>query len=283
MKKTLLAGFLIYLTLFCATAVAAEKIYSFKDFSDIQFSIPGGTLFLSQSDEYQIVVMGTEDQIEDIVIEKNGTALSIEQEWSFLGIGSVDLNGVEIRIAVPILEAVATSSAGNIRGLTPFSNSEMIKIHTSSAGDISLSVQAGTIEATCSSAGSIKLNGKVASLLLESTSSGDIEFSGEVTESLRATTSSAGSINCKLDSNTTIPESRLKISSMGNITVTGKGNRVIADSSSSGDLLLKDFQCSDMTVNLTSSGSAFINVTGNLDMRTSSSGRIVSRGIPRIN
>ena len=282
MKKKQIAGVLFYITIFCMTAFTAEKRYSVEGFSEIHYSIPG-TLYLTQSNQFQIIVKGTREQIEDMVIEKNGNVLSIEQEWSLFGIGSASLEGVEVRIELPSLEAVTTSSSGSIQGLTTFSNSNTIKIAAGSSGNISLSVQADTIEANSSSSGSVQLKGNVAVLVLETTSSGEIGFSGEVTESLQASASSIGKITCELDTNTVVPESRLNIGSLGDITVTGKGDRVVAESSSGGDLLLKEFQCNDMKVNLSSAGSAFINVIGYLDMNTSSSGRIVNHGSPQMN
>lgn len=282
MKQSLIAGVLIYISILCLPALAVEKRFSFTDFSEIQYSIPG-TLYLSQSDEYKIVVKGTEEQIEDIVIQKNGNALVIREEWSLYGIGSTAQKGVKIRVYLPKLEAVTASSSGSIKGLTSFTTSEKITVTTSSSGDIHLSAQVGAIEAVCSSSGSIRLRGKVASLVLETKSKGNIGFSGEVSEYLQATSSSMGKISCALNSDVVVPESRLEINSMGNISVTGRGNHVVAGSSSAGDLLLKDFQCREMTIDLTSSGSAFINVTGDLKLNTSSSGKIVNHGSPRIN
>ena len=136
---------------------------------------------------------------------------------------------------------------------------------------------------TCTSSGSIRLEGKVALLKLKTSSRGDIEFSGEITENLQAATSSFGKIRCESSPAFVVPESRLKISSFGDIILIGKGNRVEVKSSSAGNFMLGDFQCKAMKVDLTSSGNAYVDVTGYLEMKTSSTGRIVNKGLPRVN
>jgi Putative auto-transporter adhesin, head GIN domain len=282
MKKIITSVILIYLCLLCVPSFAEEKSYSFKDFTEIEFST-AGSLYLTQSDQYRVVLEGAKEQIEDIVIQQNGNLLVIKQEWSLFGLGDVDLNGITVRIDVPKLEAITASNSGSIHGQTRFANLEGLKIVTSSSGDISLSAKAESVEVISSSSGSIRLDGTITSLSLETGSSGNIAFSGVITEKLSATTTSMGKIRCDLISNTIVPESRLKISSMGNIIVSGMGKHVEASSSSAGNFLLKDFQCEEMKIDLTSSGNAVVNVTGTLDMNTSSSGRIKNQGSPLMN
>ncbi len=280
--RIIISVVVMYLCLLCMPSFAEEKSYSFIDFTEIQFST-AGSLYLYQSDQYRIVLEGTREQIENVVIQQNGNLLIIKQEWSLFGLGDVDLNGIIVRVDVPRLEAITASSSGSIHGKTRFANLEGLKIVTSSSGDISLSAEVESVEAVSSSSGSIRLVGKVASLVLETSSSGNIAFSGEITKKLNATTTSMGTIRCDLISNTIVPESRLKISSMGDIIVSGVGKWVEASSSSAGKLLLGDFQCEEMKIDLTSSGNALINVTGKLDMNTSSSGRIKNQGSPLMN
>ena len=277
--KIIISVILMYLWLLCVPSFAEEKSYSFKDFTEIEFST-AGSLYLTQSDQYRVVLEGTKEQIEDIVIQKNGTLLVIKQEWSLFGLGDVDLNGITVLVDVPRLEAITASSSGSIHGQTRFANLEGLTIATSSSGDISLSAEADRVEVISSSSGSIRLDGIVASLFLETASSGDIEFSGEITEKLNATNTSMGKIRCELDTDTVVPESRLKVRSMGNIIVSGQGKHIEASSSSAGKLLLKDFLCENMKLDLTSSGNAVVNVRGTLDMNTSSSGRVVTQGSP---
>lgn len=64
--------------------------------------------------------------------------------------------------------------------------------------------------------------------------------------------------------------------------MTGRGYRAETLSFSAEDFLLKDLQCSDMKIDLNSSGNARINVTGNLDIHMSSSGRVMNHGTPLI-
>jgi putative autotransporter adhesin-like protein len=281
MKKSFCIVATLYFSFYCLIAFAEEKHYPFSGFTKINFSTPGN-LHLSESDEYRIIVEGTEDQIEDIVIQKKGSVLEIEKRWSLFGIDSVSLDGIVLRISIPRLEAATASSSGSIHGQNRFTRANRLKLVTSSSGSLTLSAQAEEIQAVTSSTGSITLSGKAAKLTLEARSSGNIEFSGDISEKLKAETSSVGNIVCELTPHTVVPDSQLQIRSVGNISVTGKGTRVEANSSSAGDLLLKYFLCNDMKIDLTSSGSAYINVTGKLDMNSSSSGRIINQVSPRI-
>ncbi len=281
MKKIILTGILLSMSLFCMTIFAEEKRYSFKDFSEIQYSIPG-TMYLTQADQYQIVLKATKRQMGKIEIQKRGNSLIIDEKWSLFGSRLISLKGIEIHISVPVLNAVTASSSGSVHGLTTFTSAKKMQLRTSSSGDIALSAQADNVEAICTSSGSIRLSGKVASLKLKTSSRGDIDFSGKITEYLQATTSSFGEIRCESSPAFVVPESRLKTSSFGDITVIGKGNLVEAKSSSGGNLRLGDFQCKSMKVDLSSRGNAYINVTEYLEMKTTSKGKIVNHGSPRI-
>lgn len=284
MKSILLSGFLIFISMCSMTTFAEEKEYSFEDFSKIHYSIPGN-LYLTQSNQYHIVLKATKEQIKEIVIQKKGNSLIIKPKQTPIYSESYFnlFKGVEIRIDVPVLDAVTSSSSGSIHGQSSFPNVKNMIINASSSGNIIFSAQANKIEAICSSSGSIQLSGKTASLILKTSSSGNIEFSGRITEYLQAETSSSGNIRCKLPLNIVIPESQLKIRSSGDISIIGKGNRVEASSSSSGKLLLNDFQCKVMKIDQRSSVTGYINVTEKLDIEITSSGGIVYQGSPRIN
>ena len=284
MKSILLSGFLIFIFSPCMATFAEEINYSFKDFSEIDYSIPGN-LYLTQSNQYRIVLKATKEQIKEIVLQKKGNSLIIKPKQTPIYSESYFnlFKGVEIRIDVPVLDAVTASSSGSIHGQSSFPSVKNMIIKASSSGNIILSAQANKIEAICSSSGSIQLSGKTASLILKTNSSGNIGFSGSITEYLQAETSSSGNIRCKLPLNIVIPESQLKIRSSGGISIIGKGNLVEASSSSSGKLLLNDFQCKVMKIDQRSSVTAYINVTEQLDIEIISSGGIVYQGSPRMN
>jgi hypothetical protein len=283
MKKLLYTGILIVISIFCSAIISAEeKSYPLKDFTEIHFSMPG-SVFVTQSDEYRVVVEGTRDQIEDIVIQQIGNSLVIEQEWSFLGLGEVDVESVVIHVGIPRLETIQVSSKGAIHGLSTFNKAKKMTIESSSSGNIYMTIDVDEIEARVSSSGSITLKGMAASAILKTSSSGDVGFAGTITEYLQATTSSFGKITCELSPEVEVPRSELKISSFGDIEMTGLGDYVQAKSSSAGNFLLSEFSSNNMKIDLSSSGNAYINTTGYLDLKTSSSGRIVNQGSPRMN
>lgn len=281
MKQKIVVTIAVYLVVFCMSLTAGERSYPYNAFTEIDFGTPG-KLVLSQSNEYSILIEGSEEQIQDIVIRENGKVLEIVESWTLFGIDPPSFDGVVIRVTIPRLEAVTVSSLGSVQGRSLFNASEHIRLATKSSGDLSLSVQTAEIEAVTLSNGSIDLQGKTDTLTLKTRSSGNIFFAGDIRNKLSAETRSMGQIKCDLNPHIKVPESHLHIGSMGSITILGNGRYIEAGSSSAGDLQLKDFPCEHLKLDLTSSGNAFINVTGALNMKTSGSGRVINYGTPRI-
>lgn len=114
---------------------------------------------------------------------------------------------------------------------------------------------------------------------LETSSSGSIKIIGSKPlkgEKFNLRTSSSGSINVALEAK----EMYARSSSSGNITVKGSADKAVIELSSSGGFSGFDCRLQDASVQLSSSGSAKVNVSGKLTGSASSSGNIIYDGNP---
>ena len=115
--------------------------------------------------------------------------------------------------------------------------------------------------------------------LLETSSTGSISAKDTVSlnvDTLRLTTSSTGSINI----NANVKELIAVCSSTGRITVTGQAANAVITLSSTGDFNGFDCKIVDAEVSLSSTGTARVNVSGNLKGSISSIGNIIYDGEP---
>lgn len=128
------------------------------------------------------------------------------------------------------IKSVQTSSAGDITGETPV-RSESLRLSTSSAGDISLEVDAKELEVDISSAGDMKLSGKADFIEADLSSAGNLNAYNLEVKEADISVSSAG------DADVTVTE-RLKAraSSAGSINYRGNPRYIDSHSSSAGGI-----------------------------------------------
>ncbi|MGB3464407.1 MAG: head GIN domain-containing protein [Cyclobacteriaceae bacterium] len=88
--------------------------------------------------------------------------------------------------------------------------------------------------------------------------------------------SSSGSADIELDAE----DLEVRVSSSGRADVRGSGNDMAVNISSSGEFNGYDYKSENADVSVSSSGSAKVMVTENLDARANSSGKVVYRGTP---
>lgn len=167
-----------------------------------------GDLYISQGDQFEVVIEGPENLLEDIVTKVEGDLLKIKyRNWG------PHRNSVHVYITMPEIEGLAVSGSGNIMNKTPIQSD-----------DLSLAV---------SGSGNIRLNNITSDEIgARISGSGNIELSGESTsEHLDAAISGSGSIRCGA-----LPaeEVNVKISGSGNayvfadkklsVSLAGSGN-----------------------------------------------------------
>ncbi|MFO7575205.1 MAG: head GIN domain-containing protein [Bacteroidales bacterium] len=185
----------------------------------------GITVYLTQGNEESIKVEADENLHEYIATEIRGGVLNIYSEFSIRNAKSR-----KVYVTIKEVKSLKTSSAGDIKGLTPLV-ADMLKLSTSSAGDINLEVSAKEIEAVTSSSGDITLQGTADKLTAHLSSAGDLHAFELTVKEAEISVSSAG------DAKITVTE-RLKAraSSAGDIHYRGKPKYVDAHSSSAGSI-----------------------------------------------
>lgn len=88
--------------------------------------------------------------------------------------------------------------------------------------------------------------------------------------------SSSGSADINLEAN----DLEVKVSSSGLAEISGKGKNLDVNVSSSGKLKGFNYEVENAEVSVNSSGKAEVNVTGSLDAKANSSGKVIYEGSP---
>jgi len=185
----------------------------------------GITVYLSQGDKESIRVEADENLHEYIVTEIRGGVLNIYSEFNIRNAKSR-----KVYVTIKEVKSLKTSSAGDIKGQTPFT-ADMLTLATSSAGDINLEVRANEVRATTNSSGDITLKGSADKLTADLSSAGDLNAFDFTVREADITASSAG------DATITVTETlKARASSAGDIHYRGKPKNVDAHSSSAGSI-----------------------------------------------
>ena len=99
----------------------------------------------------------------------------------------------KVYVSMDVINSLTTSSAGDIIGESAMEVDD-IELIASSAGDISLELNAKSVNADCSSAGDINLEGKAGYLKATASSAGDLNAGDLKVKEAKVSASSSGSI-----------------------------------------------------------------------------------------
>lgn len=193
-------------------------------FSEIRVS-SGIDVNLSQGEKESIEVIADDNLCEYILTEVRKGILHI-----YTNVGIRNASSLKVDVTMVEVNAITTTSAGDVTGLTPV-NSEKLTLSTSSAGDINLEVFANEIIARTSSAGDIKLSGEAGFLKASVSSAGDLKAYDLIVKEAEIATTSAGSARVNVTE-------RLKAtaSSAGSILYKGNPRQLESKSTSSGSI-----------------------------------------------
>ncbi|AWX45658.1 hypothetical protein HME9304_02685 [Flagellimonas maritima] len=139
-------------------------------------------------------------------------------------------NGIYITVPIETINAVTLSGSGDIVGKTTL-RSDSFKTRISGSGDITLSIEAKSVEATMSGSGDINLDGKTVDLEVQVSGSGDIKAYGLEADHVKAQVS--GSADIKVTANQSITA---RVSGSGDISYRGNPGKIDTKSSGSGDI-----------------------------------------------
>ncbi len=139
-------------------------------------------------------------------------------------------SGIYITVPVEQINAVALSGSGDIVSKTTL-KSDNFSARMSGSGDITLAIEAETVETSLSGSGDINLEGKATNLDIQVSGSGDVKAYGLEAEFVTAQVS--GSADIRVTANQAIDA---RVSGSGDISYRGNPKKIKSKSSGSGDI-----------------------------------------------
>lgn len=185
---------------------------------------------LVSGNEGELTLEGESNLLEYIKTEvKNGTLL-IKAEKGVNLRPSTWGKGIRITVPVESVNSVTLSGSGDITGKTNLVSDDF-NTRISGSGDVSLTVDAKSVDATLSGSGDINLTGKTTDLDIQVSGSGDVKAYELDAEFVSVAVS--GSADVKVTANQSIDA---RVSGSGDISYRGNPKKINSKSSGSGDI-----------------------------------------------
>lgn len=185
----------------------------------------GIDVYLKKGDRESVRVEVTGTKLENVVTEVSGTYLKIHMDTGTRGRVQVSVYVTYVK-----LNKLSASSAGNIFSEEPIRTDEM-EMQCSSAGNIEVALEAGSLEVSASSAGQVEVRGKVKSLIADASSAAQINAYDLEADKAEVEASSAGSVKVHV-----LSAFDANASSGGSIRYRGNPGRSETNSSSGGSV-----------------------------------------------
>lgn len=206
-----------------------EETRDVSDFTGVHVS-SGIDVNISQGDAFEVVVEADENLHEVILTELKGSLLVVKTDRVSIRRAA----GKQVHVTMPELKELKISSAGDCVGKTPFT-CDALDLSISSAGDLSLEVEADRINVDISSSGDARLSGSTGFLDVSLSSAGDLDAFDLVARKVEVDVSSAGDARVHATE-----EISMDVSSAGNIYYRGDARVVHSRSSSAGSIIRRD-------------------------------------------
>ena len=206
-----------------------EEIRDLDGFTGVKVS-SGIDVYLSQGSTFEVRVEADENLHEVILTELEGKILLVKTER----VNIRKAKSKKVHVTLPELAALKISSAGDLVGQTPF-NCEDLRVSISSAGDLSLEVEAKRIDLDISSSGDASISGTADEFNVDLSSAGDLSAFDLIAGKVDVDVSSAGDARVHATD-----EISMNASSAGNIYYRGDARVVHSQSSSAGNISHRD-------------------------------------------
>ncbi|MCK4881084.1 MAG: DUF2807 domain-containing protein [Bacteroidales bacterium] len=190
----------------------------------------GIDVWLSEGNSFEVTVEADENLLEVILTEMNGKFLVVKTDH----VNIRSAKSKKVHVTIPKLSELKISSAGDCVGQTTFGCDDL-SISISSAGDLSLEVEASKIDMDISSSGDARISGSADILNVSLSSAGDLHAFDLIAGKVDVVVSSAGDARVHATE-----EISMNASSAGNIYYRGDAKVVHSRSSSAGDIIRKD-------------------------------------------
>ena len=208
--------------------VVVEEDRDVYGFTGVHVST-GIDVILSQGDEFEVIVEADENLMEVILTEVNGDMLVVKTDR----VNIRRARSKKVHVTLPELEELKISSAGDVEGKTPFTCDDL-RLGISSAGDLTLEVDADKILLDISSSGDARISGSANLLKASLSSAGNLEAYDLIVKEVDVNVSSAGDAYVHATE-----EISMNASSAGSIYYRGDARVVQSRSSSAGDIVKK--------------------------------------------
>ncbi len=205
-----------------------EDVRDIDGFTGIKVS-SGIDVYLSQG-SFEVKVEADENLHEVILTELEGNTLVVKTER----VNIRNAKSKKVHVSLPELTALKISSAGDCVGQTSFS-CEDLRLSISSAGDLSLEVDADRIDLDISSSGDASLSGSADEFNVSLSSAGDLNAYDLIAGKVDVNVSSAGDARVHATE-----EISMSASSAGNIYYKGDAKVMHSQSSSAGNISHRD-------------------------------------------
>lgn len=190
----------------------------------------GIDVYLSEGNDFKVMVEADENLMEVILTELKGSMLFVGTERY----GIRRARSKKVFVTLPELEKLKISSAGDCVGQTPF-NCKDLDLSISSAGDLSLEVNADRIFLDLNSSGDARIEGTANLLKVSLSSAGDLNAFDLKAKKVDVDVSSAGSASVFATD-----EISMNVSSAGKIYYMGDAEVIRSRTSSAGDIIKKN-------------------------------------------
>jgi len=190
----------------------------------------GIDVMLSEGDQFEVRVEADENLLEVIETSLNGNMLEV-------GTDQVNIRSAKskkVHVTLPELTELKISSAGDCEGETLF-HCDKLELGISSAGDLTLEVEARRIDLGISSSGDVQLAGKSDLFNVSLSSAGDLHAFDLEAGIVKVNVSSAGDARVYATD-----EISMSASSAGNIYYKGDAKVTRSSTSSAGDIVRRD-------------------------------------------
>ena len=206
-----------------------EEDRNITDFSGVHVS-SGIDVFLSEGNEFKVTVEADENLMDVILTELNGDMLVVKTDR----VNIRRAKSKKVHVTLPELTELKISSAGDCEGQTPFTCDDL-QIGISSAGDLTLEVEANTIDLGISSSGDARIAGSTDYLNASLSSAGDLSAFDLIAKKVEVDVSSAGDAQVHATE-----EISMSASSAGSVYYRGDAKVTHSRSSSAGNIVKKD-------------------------------------------
>jgi len=206
-----------------------EDTRDISDFTGVHLS-SGIDVELSQGDRFEVVVEADENLQEHIETYKSGGMLVVGTER---GVNIGKAKSKLVHVTLPELEELHISSAGDCDAISPFTCGDLV-IDISSAGDLTMEVEARSIRLNISSSGDCRLAGEVGEFRVDLSSAGDLHAFDLIADKVDVSVSSAGDARVHATE-----EISMSASSAGDIYYMGDAKVTSRSKSSAGDIIKK--------------------------------------------